>query len=127
MRSNSAATLSLIFDATKRLATPLGLILRPHPALLEREDRLLVAWYHYIYAPRTGGAYDSHHRTTRVAGCTRRRGGCMAARGAGAAGGDAGGRLPPPSIGSCGGRSIARIPPRLEGGGLCRWRERGDR
>src|SRR5215471_19842403 len=33
------------------------------------------------YAPRTGGAYDSHHRTTGIAGRTRRRG-CMAARGA---------------------------------------------
>src|SRR5262249_12760504 len=32
---------------------------------------------------RTGGAYDSHHRTAGTAGCTRRRGSCVAARGAG--------------------------------------------
>src|SRR5262249_50205006 len=32
-----------------------------------------------------GGAYDSHHRTAGIAGRTRRRGGGMAARGAGAA------------------------------------------
>ena len=57
-----------------------------HPALLEREDCTLVAWYRSLYAPRTGGAYDSHHRTTGVAGCTRRRGGRVAARCARAAG-----------------------------------------
>src|SRR5262249_33102721 len=45
----------------------------------------LVAWYRSVYAPRTGGAYDSHHRTTGIAGCTRRRGGRVAARGARAA------------------------------------------
>src|SRR5262249_563109 len=38
--------------------------------LLEREDDTLVAWYRSIYAPRTGGAYDSHHRTAGIAGCT---------------------------------------------------------
>jgi len=32
------------------------------------------------------GAHDSHHRTARIAGRTRRRGGCVAARGARAAG-----------------------------------------
>src|SRR5215468_12762858 len=53
---------------------------------LNREDRALVACYRYIYAPRTGGAYDSHHRTTGIAGRTRRRGGCVAARGGRAAG-----------------------------------------
>jgi len=26
-----------------------------HPALLERQDCTLVAWYRSIYAPRTGG------------------------------------------------------------------------
>src|SRR5215469_14422702 len=46
-----------------------------HPALLEREDCTLVAWYPSLYAPRTGGAYDSHHWTAGIAGCTRRRGG----------------------------------------------------
>src|SRR5215475_7769369 len=40
---------------------------------------------HTRYAPRTGGAYDSHHRTAGIAGRTRRRGGSVAARGAGAA------------------------------------------
>src|SRR5262249_6163390 len=55
------------------------------PLLLERKDGTLVAWYCWFYAPRTGGAYDSHHRTTGIAGCTRRRGGGVAARGAGAA------------------------------------------
>ena len=41
-------------------------------------------WYPSFYAPRTGGAYDGHHRTAGVAGRTRRRG-CVAARGARAA------------------------------------------
>src|SRR5262249_42388152 len=31
------------------------------------------AWYPSLYAPRTGGAYDSHHRTAGIAGRTRRR------------------------------------------------------
>jgi hypothetical protein len=52
-----------------------------NPAHLEREDCTLVVWYRSLYAPRTGGAYDSHHRTAGIAGCTRRRGG-VAARGA---------------------------------------------
>ena len=34
----------------------------------------------FPYAPRAGGAYDSHHRTAGIAGCTRRCGGCVAAR-----------------------------------------------
>src|SRR5262249_7696028 len=58
--------------------------------LPEREDCTLVAWYRSLYAPRTGGAYDSHHRTAGIAGCTRRRGGRGAAGGTGAADGDAG-------------------------------------
>src|SRR5262245_22737873 len=37
------------------------------------------------YAPRAGGAHDSHHRTAGIAGRTRRRGCHMAARGARAA------------------------------------------
>src|SRR5438034_834364 len=63
------------------------------PALLEREDCTLVAWYRSVYAPRTGGAHDSHHRTAGIAGRTRRRGCGMAARGARAAAGDASGRV----------------------------------
>src|SRR5262249_14377162 len=56
-------------------------------------DSRLAAWYRCFYAPRTGGAYDSHHRTAGIAGRTRRRGGCVAARGARAAdGSDASGR-----------------------------------
>src|SRR5215831_12967165 len=64
-----------------------------HPASFKRQDCTLVTWYRCLYAPRTGGAYDSHHRTAGIAGCTRRRGGCVAARGARAAGGDAGDRI----------------------------------
>src|SRR6516165_12578170 len=58
-----------------------------HPALIERQDCTLVVWYRSLYAPRTGGAYDSHHRTAEIAGFTRRRGGRVAARGARAAAG----------------------------------------
>src|SRR5262249_8353525 len=36
----------------------------------------------FLYAPRTGGAYDSHHRTAGIAGRIRRRGSRVAARGA---------------------------------------------
>src|SRR5262249_9329092 len=39
------------------------------------------------------GAYDSHYLTAGIAGCTRRRGGIVAARGARAAAGDAGDRV----------------------------------
>jgi len=38
-----------------------------------------VAWYRSAYAPRTGGAYDSHHRTAGIAGRIRLRGGRVAA------------------------------------------------
>ena len=56
---------------------------RPRGALLG--DSTLVAWYRCLYAPRTGGAYDSHHRTRGNADRARRSGGCVAARGARAA------------------------------------------
>ena len=39
-----------------------------------------MACYCSLYAPRTGGAYDSHPRTTGNAGRARRRGGGVAAR-----------------------------------------------
>ena len=52
-----------------------------HPALLERQDCTLVAWYPFLYAPRAGGAYDSHHRTAGIAGRIWRRGSRVAARG----------------------------------------------
>src|SRR5262249_10948735 len=55
-----------------------------HPALLELQDCTLVTGYRSIYAPRTGGAYDSHHRTAGIVGRTRQRG-SVAARGARAA------------------------------------------
>src|SRR5262245_45105313 len=58
---------------------------KPASCPLERQDCTLVAWYSCLYAPRTGGAYDSHHRTTKILSHARRRGG-VAARGAGAAG-----------------------------------------
>src|SRR5262249_56758919 len=56
----------------------------PGPAWLG--DSTPMAWYRSLYAPRTGGAYDSHHRTAGVAGRARRRGGWVAAGGARAAG-----------------------------------------
>src|SRR6516225_9253350 len=45
-------------------------------------DSTLAACYRSRYAPRAGGAYDSHHRTAGIAGRTRRRDDGMAARGA---------------------------------------------
>src|SRR5215471_17428339 len=42
-------------------------------------------WYRSLYAPRTGGAYDSHHRTAGIAGRIWQRGCHVAARGARAA------------------------------------------
>src|SRR5438874_1516668 len=59
---------------------------RPPPRRVLR-DSTLVAWYRSIYAPRTGGAYDSHHWTAGVACRARRRGVGVAARGARAAAG----------------------------------------
>src|SRR5262249_16611583 len=56
-----------------------------NPPLLEREDCTGVRWCRCFCAPRAGGAYDSHHRTAGIASRTRRRGGYVAARGAGAA------------------------------------------
>src|SRR5262249_45930015 len=58
---------------------------QPASCLLEREDCTLAAWYRSVYAPRTGGAYDSHHRTAGIAGRIWRRGSRVAAHGAGAA------------------------------------------
>src|SRR5262249_37022941 len=58
----------------------------PAPRCRAVRDSTLVAWYPALYAPRTGGAYDGHHRTAGIAGRTRRRGGGVAARGEGAAG-----------------------------------------
>jgi len=76
-------------NATRALRAPRP---RPVPPLLG--DSTLVAWYRCPYAPRTGGAYDSHHRTEGIAGCTQRRGSGVAARGARTAAGDAGDWVP---------------------------------
>jgi hypothetical protein len=48
-------------------------------------DTTLVPWYPSVNAPRTGGAYDIHHRTTKILSRAQRRGGGMAAGGARAA------------------------------------------
>src|SRR5262249_36495220 len=61
---------------------------------LKRQDYSVAAWYPSVYAPRTGGAYDSHHRTAGVAGRTRRRG-RVATRGKCAAAGEAADRRVP--------------------------------
>src|SRR5215831_7340537 len=79
-------------EEAKRRAFPLSTP-RPddsnqHSALLELQDCTLVTWYRFLYAPRTGGAYDSHHRTPKILSRTRRRG-RVAARGARAAAGEA--------------------------------------
>src|SRR6516162_9995539 len=66
--------------------------LNQHPALLGREDCTLVAWYRCLYAPRTGGAYGSHHWTAGIASRARRRGGGVAPRSARAAASSAGAR-----------------------------------
>src|SRR6516165_2508395 len=76
----------------------LSLAVDPQPddsksSLLEREDCTLVTWYRSLYAPRAGGAYDSHHRTAGIAGCNQRRGCRVAARGGRAAAVDAGDRI----------------------------------
>src|SRR5262249_47613044 len=59
------------------------------------KDSTPVAWYRSLYAPRTGGAYDSPHRTSGIAGRTRRGRGFVAARGARPTAGDAGDRFSP--------------------------------
>src|SRR5215472_14360228 len=77
-----------------RSKTNLLKLRRPvRPGCRAVRDSTLAAWYRSLYAPRTGGAYDSHHRTAGIAGRTRRGGG-VAAGGAGAAAiGGAGNRV----------------------------------
>src|SRR5215813_8224096 len=77
-------------------------------------DSTLVAWYPSLYAPRTGGAYDSHHRTAGIAGRTRRRGGGLAARDARATVGDAGDRISRSRFGAVRRLSCDRVSARLE-------------
>src|SRR5262249_48627053 len=70
-----------------RSKTNLLKLRRPvRPGCRAVRDSTLAAWYRSLYAPRTGGAYDSHHGKAGIAGRTRRRGGRVAARGARAAG-----------------------------------------
>jgi len=57
----------------------------PGAALLRQHTRAVIS---FPYAPRTGGAYDSHHRTAGIAGRTRRCG-RLAACSTRAAAGDA--------------------------------------
>src|SRR5262249_30611191 len=60
----------------------------PAPGAAAVRDSTLAAWYPSFHAPRTGGAYDSHHRTAGIAGRARRRCGRVAAHGARTAAGD---------------------------------------
>src|SRR6516162_8447322 len=82
------------FMSTRPTARPKICLLKSrrstHAGRRAVRDSTLVAWYRSIYAPRTGGAYDSHPRTAGIAGRTRRRGCCVATRGARATGDDAG-------------------------------------
>src|SRR5262245_61923635 len=85
--------------------------------------RGIVAFMH----PRTGGAHDSHHRTAGIAGRTWRRGCRVAARGAGAAGGDAGDRVSQRLVTRGPNTVCDRISPRHSRDRLCRGPEPGDR
>src|SRR5262247_3498258 len=78
------------------------------------------------FTPRPEGAYDTHHRTARIAGRTQRRGG-LAAHGACAAAADAGDRIHERAL--AGGFRAPRrgVPSRPEGGRLRRGPERCDR
>ena len=83
LRENRAPTHRLTAPRRSEAGAPqcLACVLpAPGPAWLG--DSTLVAWYRSLYAPRTGGAYDSQNRTAGIAGCTRRRGGGVAADGA---------------------------------------------
>src|SRR5262249_27085313 len=95
--------------------------------LPEREDCTLEAWYRSLYAPRAGGAYDSHHRTAGIAGRTRRRSGRIAARGARAAAGDAGDWVPQWWDGGGVRTHGGRVPPGPQRSWLCRGPQRSDR
>src|SRR5215831_1955440 len=91
------------------------------------EDCTPMAWYPSLYAPRTGGAYDSRHRTAGIAGRARRGGCSVAARGARAAGGDAGGRFSQQHIARLVGAFRGRVPSGPEGGRLRRGSKRDNR
>src|SRR5215831_21161627 len=77
--------------------------------------------------PQPEGHHGKSHRTTKILSRARWRGGGVAARGASAAGRDAGDRIPQRRIarGVCALRS--RVSPRIEGSRLRRGAERDDR
>src|SRR6516165_5332305 len=100
--------------------------LNQRPALLEREDCTLTAWYRSLYAPRTGGAYDSHHQTTGTAGRTRRRVSRVAPHRARAAA-IAGDRIYQWRVGRCLRALRDRVPRRPQRNRFCGGPERGGR
>jgi hypothetical protein len=81
----------------------------------------------YDTHPRTGGAYESHHRTAGIAGRTWRRGSGVAARGARAAVDDAGDWVPWRPIARPVGEPCTRFPTRPTRNRLRRGPECGDR
>src|SRR5215831_13002002 len=87
-RKRAHTSLSRLREEVKRRGPPA-------PGCRAVRDSTLVAWYRPLYAPRTGGAYDSHRWTTGIAGRTRRRGGRVAAGRPCAAAGGTGDRHDP--------------------------------
>src|SRR6516164_5601193 len=84
-RGSEAARLKLNLLKSSRSRGQGGAPLQPVPDMRPARagyravrDRTLAAWYRSLYAPRTGGAYDSHHRTAGITGRTRRHGGGVA-------------------------------------------------
>src|SRR5262249_26492392 len=71
---------SRLRDEVKRALRSALACAQPAPGPAWLGDSTLVARYRSLYAPRTGGAYDSHHRTAGIAGHSRRRGGGLAVR-----------------------------------------------
>src|SRR5262249_42522358 len=69
--------------------TPLGV---HYTALVKTARRKRGIILHCMNAPHPEGSHGKLHRTTKILSHARRRGGSLAARGAGAAAGDAGGR-----------------------------------
>ena len=78
-------------EAGARRAAPAA----PGAALLGQRARGVVS---FPLRTSRGRAYDSHHRTAGIAGCTRRRGSRVAARGARTAGGESHAALDDPLL-----------------------------
>src|SRR5262249_29943283 len=76
------STLTIYINSRQAANHDRGLAIRPKNSERVLPDCTFVAWYRCLYAPRTGGAYDSHHRTAGIAGRARRRSSGVAARGA---------------------------------------------